>query len=159
MPLIGVISDTHGLLRPEALKLLRGVSHIIHAGDIGPVSVIERLQAIAPLTVVRGNNDTQDWARRLPLSAWLVESQQRIVVLHELAQLQALTDSMQPRPDVVITGHSHQPSIGRRDGVLFLNPGSAGPRRFRLPVTLATLRVERAGVQATIHELHIPPVR
>ena len=159
VPLIGVISDTHGLLRPEAAKLLRGVSRIIHAGDIGPASVIDRLQAIAPVSVVRGNNDNDAWARQLPLSTVLVESGQRIVVLHELAQLQALMDSMQSPPDVVITGHSHQPSISRRDGMLFLNPGSAGPRRFKLPVTLATLLVEREGVQAMIHELHIPPAR
>jgi uncharacterized protein len=137
--LVGVISDTHGLLRPQALEALRGSDLIIHAGDVGTREILEPLRALAPLHVVRGNIDTGTWGRTLPTTE-LVEIAGRLVyVLHNIAELDL--DPPKAGLAAVIYGHSHKPSIQTRDGVLWLNPGSAGPRRFSLPISLARLRV------------------
>jgi uncharacterized protein len=138
--LIGVISDTHGLLRPEAIKALRGCEHIIHAGDVGSPEILEQLAAIAPVTAVRGNIDKASWSRKLPETQVLELSGVYIYVLHELAQL-----DLKPQAAgfaVVVSGHSHIPKQETRDGVLYFNPGSAGPRRFKLPVSLGRLTLE-----------------
>jgi putative phosphoesterase len=150
--LIGVISDTHGVLRPQAAQALRGVELIIHAGDIGHPRVLTALEEIAPVQAVRGNTDRGEWARRLPLSRLLEVGGARLYVLHEL---QALDQTWRPRPrfQAVIYGHSHQPRLACQDGVLYLNPGSAGPRRFTLPVTLALLRVREGRLQAEVVNL------
>ena len=152
---IGLIADTHGLLRPEALEALRGVDHIIHAGDVGSPEVLEGLQAIAPVTAVRGNNDIEGWAQRLPLSATLKVSGFVFYVIHELAHLR--THAAPENASVIVTGHSHRPLIESRDGVLFVNPGSAGPRRFKLPVTVALAALIRGKLQAEILELNVAP--
>jgi len=153
--LIGVISDTHGLLRPQAAQALRGVELIIHAGDIGHPGVLAALEEIAPVQAVRGNTDRGAWARRLPLSRLLEVGGVRLYVLHEL---QALDQTFRPRPrfQAVIYGHSHQPRLECQDGVLYLNPGSAGPRRFTLPVTMALLRVQEGHLQAEVVNLAGP---
>ncbi|CAB3680238.1 metallophosphoesterase family protein [Paraburkholderia rhynchosiae] len=143
---IGLISDTHNLVRPEALDYLAGCDAIIHAGDICNQAVLDALAQIAPLTVVRGNNDTGEWAASLPTHATLTVQQVAILVVHDIADVRG-----DPRKDdirVVVTGHSHKPSISERDGVLFVNPGSAGPRRFKLPVSAGILTVEGARVHA-----------
>lgn len=147
---IGIISDTHGMLRPEAVHALQGVDHIIHAGDIGKPSVLEGLNHIAPATAVRGNVDSASWAEEFPTTV-LVEFEGRsIYVLHDLAAL-----DLNPKAagiDCVISGHSHRPLIKERDGILYVNPGSAGPRRFHLPITLAFLEIEDE-ITASIIEL------
>jgi hypothetical protein len=145
MRLVGVISDTHGLVRPEALAALRGVDCIVHAGDIGGPDVLAALEAIAPVTAVRGNNDTGAWARALPETATLDVEGRRLFVIHDVKHLKVA-----PAADVVITGHSHQPRNEARDGVLWLNPGSAGPRRFRLPIALARLRIGTRTLEADV---------
>jgi putative phosphoesterase len=145
---IGLISDTHGVLRPEALKFLRGADHIIHAGDIGAPEILEQLKELAPLTAVRGNNDTGRWARAVALTADLKLGGVAIHVLHELADLDEKTSAR-----VVISGHSHRPLIKENGGVLYVNPGSAGPRRFSLPVAVGELRISGASVRARIKEL------
>ena len=151
---IGVISDTHGLLRPEALKHLNGVDRIIHAGDIGAPNVLEKLQALAPVDAVRGNNDKGAWAQAVPETLFLEIRGHRIHVLHDLAQIDLSPAAAGMA--VVISGHSHKPVVEQRDGVLFLNPGSIGPRRFRLPIALAKLYVTDESVRAEIIELRIP---
>lgn len=153
--LVGVISDTHGVLRPQAAQALRGVELIIHAGDIGHPRVLTALEEIAPVQAVRGNTDRGEWARGLPLSRLLEVGGVRLYVLHEL---QALDQTRRPwlRFQAVIYGHSHQPRLERQDGVLYLNPGSAGPRRFTLPVTLALLRVQEGRLQAEVVNLLSP---
>jgi putative phosphoesterase len=134
---IGIISDTHGLLRPEAVERLAGVQHIIHAGDIGRPDVISELRRIAPVTAVRGNIDRDAWAAGYPQTE-LVKLEDRVFyVLHNIAELDL--DPVAAGIDVVVSGHSHQPRIETVDGVVYLNPGSAGPRRFSLPIALATL--------------------
>jgi putative phosphoesterase len=138
---VGLISDTHGLLRPEALEALRGSDYIVHAGDIGASEVLQQLSAIAPVTAVRGNNDVGAWAQGIPETAQLQVHDVRIHVLHDIAALQPQTY------DVVVTGHSHKPKAERRDGVLYINPGSAGPRRFKLPISLGRLRISGDDVQ------------
>lgn len=144
---IGVISDTHGLLRPEACRALEGVDRILHAGDIGDETILERLAAIAPLTAVTGNNDHGPWTRSLPQTADVRIGSLTIVVTHILT---SLADPEALGAAVVVYGHSHRPENVRRGRVLFFNPGSAGPRRFRLPVTVGRLRVERRSVEGTI---------
>jgi uncharacterized protein len=136
MTTIGLISDTHGLMRREALAALRGSDLIIHAGDVGKPEIIEQLRSIAPVVAVRGNIDKGAWASRLPMTAIAETGPARIYVLHDIAQL-----DLDPaaRFHVVVSGHSHKPSNTERDGVMYVNPGSAGPRRFRLPVTVARL--------------------
>ena len=142
---VGVISDTHGLLRPEALMALQGSGLIIHAGDIGKPEILEQLAAIAPLHVVRGNNDLgAPWAEHLvDHLGFDVEGWQTLLV-HDIADVPALLDE---GTRLVITGHSHKPLIEWRNERLYLNPGSAGPRRFRLPVTLALLEVEKGSIE------------
>ena len=153
MQTIGVISDTHGLLRPEAQAQLRGVHHIVHAGDIGSDAILTALRAIAPVTAVRGNNDRGEWARALPHSATLEIEGRRIHVVHDVSEL--AIDAAHAGVAVVIAGHSHKPAMIEREGVLYLNPGSAGPRRFKLPIAIATLRVGARTLQAEIHELRV----
>jgi putative phosphoesterase len=136
---IGIISDTHGLLREEALRELRGCELIVHAGDVGRAEILEALREIAPVIAVRGNVDTEEWALELPLSEVVEVNGARLYVLHNLNEL-----DMNPRAadcDVVISGHTHRPVKYEKDGVLYINPGSAGPRRFDLPIGLARLRV------------------
>ena len=148
---IGVISDTHGLLRPQVEQRLAGVAHIIHAGDIGRPEVIAGLRRIAPVTAIRGNVDTGDWAERHPDTHTVRLGGRSIYVLHDLQELQL--DPASHGVDVVISGHSHRPRIETIDGVLYLNPGSAGPRRFNLPVTLATLELNASRLRPLIHHL------
>jgi putative phosphoesterase len=137
---IGVISDTHGLLRPEAVQALQGSELIIHAGDIGKPGVLDMLREIAPVIAVRGNIDKDDWAKELPITEVVEIKNKYIYVLHDLSQLDL--DPKAAGFDVVISGHSHKPKEERRDGVIYLNPGSAGPRRFNLPVSLALMEIE-----------------
>lgn len=148
---IGLIADTHGLLRPEALAALGDCEHIVHAGDIGKPEVLAALQALAPLTVVFGNIDTdKDWARALPKTALLTVAGVTLLVTHEAR------DVPQPLPagvQVVVTGHSHKPGMQQRDGVLHINPGSAGPRRFKLPISLGLLCIEGGQVSARLVDL------
>ncbi len=150
---VGLISDTHGLLRPQALQALQGCDLLIHAGDIGKASVLEALSAIAPLTVVRGNNDRDDaWASAVPYSAVLQAGPVAIYVTHIPA------DVPTPLPDgiqVVVVGHTHKPLIQQRGDVLFVNPGSAGPRRFKLPISLALLHIDEQGLRAEVIELAV----
>jgi len=146
--LIGVISDTHGLLRPEAFKALRGSQHILHAGDVGAPEILEQLAAIAPVTAVRGNIDKEVWARKLPQTEVIELGGVSIYVLHDLAQL-----DLKPEAsgfDVVISGHSHVPKQETRNGVLYFNAGSAGPRRFKLPISVGRLIVERGKVRGEL---------
>ena len=134
---VGLISDTHGLLRPEALVALRGSDLIIHAGDVGTPEIIEKLRAIAPVVAVRGNIDKDVWASRLPSTAIVEAGSALIYVLHDIAQLD-LDPTASPF-NAVISGHSHKPGHTERNGVMYVNPGSAGPRRFQLPITVARL--------------------
>jgi putative phosphoesterase len=134
---IGIISDTHGLLRPEAVERLAGVDHIIHAGDIGRADVISDLRKIAPVTAVRGNIDRDEWAAGYPQTELVKLAGRFFYVLHNLAELDI--DPIAAGIDVVVSGHSHRPKIETVDGVVYLNPGSVGPRRFSLPIALATL--------------------
>lgn len=148
---IGLISDTHGLLRPEAIERLRGAAQIIHAGDIGGVEVLLGLRAIAPVTAVRGNNDQVPWARAVRDTETVKLGGVCIHVVHDLATLEI--DPAARGVRVVVSGHSHRPLVRDRAGVLYVNPGSAGPRRFRLPVAVARLEIDGADVRATIEEL------
>jgi uncharacterized protein len=145
---VGVISDTHGLLRPEAIAALRGSDLIIHAGDIGRSEVLQQLRDLAPTHAVRGNIDVQPWARKLPDTAVVHVGRQRLFVLHDISQL--AIDPLSAGYGAVVFGHSHRASAVGRGGVLFLNPGSAGPRRFALPVTLARLEVAGKSMRPTI---------
>jgi hypothetical protein len=150
---IGVISDTHGLLRPEAVAALRGSQLIVHAGDVGRPEVLEGLRALAPTVAVRGNIDTQEWAATLPATEVVEAGKLLFWLLHDIAELDL--DPAAAQFAAVIFGHSHKLSIEWRDGILFLNPGSAGPRRFRLPVTIARLEVSGAAVRPEIFELDV----
>ncbi len=141
---IGLISDTHGLLRPEALDFLAGSDHIVHGGDIGGPDILERLGTIAPLTVVRGNNDTAVWARSIPETARLDLGGVGLFVIHDLKTLDL--DPAAAGVRVVVAGHSHKPSCTERGGVLYVNPGSAGRRRFSLPISAAELSIENGEV-------------
>lgn len=148
---IGVISDTHGLLRPEAVEALRGCDRIIHAGDIGSADVLDQLRLLAPVVAVRGNVDAGAWTRGLPISAFLELEGHTIHVLHILSDL-----ALQPAQagvGAVVYGHSHKPLIEEREGVLYLNPGSAGPRRFALPVSVARMSVVGGRLSARIVEV------
>jgi putative phosphoesterase len=151
---IGIISDTHGLLRPEAVAALDGSRYIVHAGDIGDEDILRTLEAIAPVTVVRGNVDYEAWARKLPLTAVLDVEGVRIYAIHDIGTLDI--DPPAAGVGVVVFGHSHHPGIEHRDGVMYLNPGSAGPRRSNLPVSIARLTVEDGAATAKIIEL-LPP--
>jgi uncharacterized protein len=145
---IGVISDTHGLLRPEALAALRGSEHIIHAGDVGAPEILETLAAIAPLTAIRGNVDQAAWARTLAETEILEIGGISIYVLHDLGRLDLKPGAAGSQ--VVLSGHSHVPKQEMRHGVLYFNPGSAGPRRFKLPVTVGRLTVEGGNIRGEI---------
>jgi len=148
---IGIISDTHGLMRPQALDALRGSELVVHAGDIGAPEVLDALRALAPLVAIRGNNDIDAWARDLPETANFDVAGRKFHLLHDL---KAITlDPLQARIAAVVSGHSHKPKVETRNGVLYLNPGSAGPRRFSLPVTLARLTVDERAMDAEIVEL------
>jgi hypothetical protein len=156
MQRIGIISDTHGLLRPEAVSFLRGCSQIVHAGDIGSAQVLEELAALAPVTAVRGNNDIGAWADAIPELATVHVAGVAIHVIHDLGEMRRGTRP--PIAQVVVSGHSHKPAIVRRENVLFVNPGSAGPRRFKLPVSIGELIVDDDGsVAARVHELNVGP--
>jgi uncharacterized protein len=150
---LGVISDTHGLLRPEALQALRGSDHIIHAGDVGDPEILDRLREIAPVTAVRGNVDRGSWARALAKTEVLEAGGISVYVLHILAELDLKPDTADIA--AVIYGHSHMPKQESRDGVLYFNPGSAGPRRFNLPVTVGRLTIEGRKVRGEILRLQI----
>jgi len=145
---VGLISDTHGLVRPEAVDFLRGCDHLVHAGDICTADVLLELAKLAPLTVVRGNNDRGAWADALPEQTLLDVEGIRVCIVHDLAQLRIEPAAAGVR--VVVSGHSHQPSISERDGILYVNPGSAGPRRFKLPVSVGELRIDAGSVAARL---------
>jgi len=150
---LGVISDTHGLLRPEAVNVLRGSDRILHAGDIGAPEIIEALAQIAPVTAIRGNVDTGSWARALPETEVVEAGNVTIYMLHDLGQLGLKPEAAGFR--VVIYGHSHHPNIEEKNGVLYFNPGSAGPRRFNLPVSVGKLTIETGTVRAELVELKV----
>jgi putative phosphoesterase len=150
---IGVISDTHGLVRPEALGALKNSELIIHAGDIGKPEVLTALKSIAPVIAIRGNNDRDGWARKMPDILQLSVNDVRLYVIHNVNDL-----NIDPAADgfrAVISGHSHKPGIVKHDNILFLNPGSAGPRRFKLPVTLARMDIHQSQFRVKIVELKI----
>jgi uncharacterized protein len=149
----GVISDTHGLMRPEAIEALRGSSRILHAGDVGNPKILEALAQIAPVTAICGNVDTDSWARSLPATEVVETGGVSIYMLHNLGQLDLKPEAAGFR--VVIYGHSHQPKIEEKNGVLYFNPGSAGPRRFHLPVSVGRLVVVVGKVQAELVELDV----
>jgi putative phosphoesterase len=151
--IVGVISDTHGLLRPQALAALRRSEHIIHAGDIGAPEIISELRKIAPVTAIRGNVDVQTWAREFPETEVVELAGKSIYVIHDVNAL-----DLNPKAagfNVVISGHSHKPSQKYRNGVLYLNPGSAGPRRFKLPISVARIEIAGPLITASIVELQI----
>jgi hypothetical protein len=148
---IGLISDTHGLLRPEALTALAGVEEIIHAGDIGTREILEGLRAVAPVQAVRGNNDIGPWADELPLRLLLTRGGVRIQVLHDVSELTG--DRAEGSFDVIVAGHSHKPGVTERGRILLVNPGSAGPRRFKLPVTVGHLTITDGSARAEIRNL------
>jgi putative phosphoesterase len=145
---VGLISDTHGLVRPEALNFLRGSDYLVHAGDICAPEVLAELSRLAPLTVVRGNNDEGPWAECLPEQTTLEVDGIRIGVVHDLAQWRVEPAAVAVR--VVVSGHSHKPSVREQDGVLYVNPGSAGPRRFKLPISVAELLIDAGSVAARL---------
>jgi len=149
--IVGVISDTHGLLREEAVELLRGSAHIIHAGDIGSPTIIPALEKLAPVTAIRGNVDTEAWARKFAETEVVALGGVSIYVIHDVNAL-----DLNPQAGgfgVVISGHSHQPKQETRDGLLYFNPGSAGPRRFTLPISVGKLTIEDGKVRGDIVEL------
>lgn len=148
---IGIISDTHGLMRPEAVERLQGVDQIVHAGDIGRPEIITRLAEVAPVSAIRGNIDTAAWAQEFPATLRLECAGRMIHVIHDRNDLDF--DPEAGGLDAVISGHSHRPDIETIDGVLYLNPGSAGPRRFSLPITVATLDVHGDELVPHIHDL------
>jgi len=139
---IGLIADTHGLMRPEALAALQGCDLVIHAGDVGKPVVLEQLRAIAPVVAVRGNIDKGVWASQLPVTAVAETGSSLVYVLHDIAQLDI--NPVATKLSAVVSGHSHKPGRTERDGVIYLNPGSAGPRRFHLPITVARLNLRRS---------------
>jgi putative phosphoesterase len=149
---IGLISDTHGLLRPEALDFLQGADHIVHGGDIGGPDILERLGALAPLTVVRGNNDTAVWARSIPELARIEIGGVSLVAIHDIKQLHQHLDEDPGALGVrvIVSGHSHKPASSERGGVLYVNPGSAGRRRFSLPIAAGELLIEGGEVRVRL---------
>jgi putative phosphoesterase len=148
---IGLISDTHGLLRPEALAFLQGCDHIVHGGDIGDPQILVQLAGLAPLTAVRGNNDRGAWADAVPATARVDFGGLRLYAIHDLAELKI--DPMAEGVRVVVSGHSHRPKAEERKGVWYVNPGSAGPPRFRLPISAGELRVDDGIVTPQLVEL------
>ena len=150
---VGLISDTHGLLRPEAVAFLRGSDFIVHGGDIGRESVLDELATLAPVTAVRGNNDKGPWAGTVQETQVLQVGEVFIYVVHDLGELDL--DPVAAGFQVVVSGHSHRPSVIERDGVLYVNPGSSGPRRFKLPITVGELMVAEKSVRARVVELEV----
>ncbi|WP_245284759.1 metallophosphoesterase family protein [Bradyrhizobium sp. th.b2] len=148
---VGIISDTHGLLRPEAERALAGVDHIIHGGDIGQPGIITALRRIAPVTTIRGNIDSGDWASAYADTELVRLAGRTIFVLHDLKTLRI--NPVERGIDIIISGHSHVPKVDTVNNVLYVNPGSAGPRRFKLPITLATLDITPDGLRPVIHDL------
>jgi putative phosphoesterase len=149
--LVGVISDTHGLVRPEVHQAFTGVDLILHGGDIGSAEVMDALKAVAPVVAVRGNNDTGEWANAIPETEIVQVDDASIFMLHNLKEIDVKSGI--PKVQAVVSGHSHKPSIECRAGVLFVNPGSAGPRRFKLPITVARLTIHGSNVNGEIVEL------
>ena len=147
---IGLVSDTHGLLRPEVTSFLRGSHRIVHAGDVGDARILEALAALAPVTAVRGNNDRGAWAAGLAEVEHVTMGSVHLYVIHDLGVLDV--DPVVAGVHVVVSGHSHRPDVRRRDGVLYVNPGSAGPRRFKLPIAAAEIVVEAGSVSARVKE-------
>jgi putative phosphoesterase len=150
---VGLISDTHGLLRPEALESLRGSDYIIHAGDICDAAVLEQLSTLAPVTAVRGNNDRGAWAGAIPETNVLEVGTTLLYVIHNLDELDI--DPAAAGFHAVVYGHSHKPLVEEKHGVLFINPGSAGPRRFRLPVSTAQLLISGTGIVPRLMTLEV----
>jgi uncharacterized protein len=150
---IGIISDTHGLLRPEALRVLAHVDHIIHGGDIGDPEIITALRKIAPVTAIRGNVDTGEWATEFAETEFVRLAGRLFYVLHDLNSLKI--DPVAQGIDVIVSGHSHVPKINTVDGLLYVNPSSAGRRRFKLPISLACLEVTPDGLKPIIHDLEV----
>ena len=148
--LIGVISDTHGLLRPEALAALRGVEHILHAGDVGDIAILDALREIAPVTAIRGNVDVSGACGQLPATDVVELGDRLFYLVHSVHDLDI--DPVVAGIEMVVSGHSHKASVQVKDGVIYFNPGSAGPRRFALPVTVGFVTVED-GVEASVKEL------
>jgi putative phosphoesterase len=153
---LGIISDTHGLLRPQAAAFLQGCDRILHGGDIGNAEIIMRLSAIAPVTAIRGNNDKGAWAEGIPETELFEFSGIYVYAIHDLSLLDL--DPSAAGIQVVVSGHSHKPLIEKRDGVVFVNPGSAGPRRFKLPISVADILIEGAAISSRIVELEIDGV-
>ena len=153
MARIGLISDTHGLLRPEAVTFLRGCDYIVHGGDICDPAILEQLGAIAPVTAVRGNNDKGAWAERVPDSAFLQVGEICLYAIHDIAELDI--DPAAAGVQVVVYGHSHKPTIEEREGVMYVNPGSAGPPRFKLPISVGELVVTGSSVAPRVVELKV----
>lgn len=150
---IGIISDTHGLLRPEALEALRGVDHILHAGDVGAPEILQRLEALAPVTAIRGNVDTDAPLSNLPATEMIDLQGTLIYMVHSIQDLDL--DPAWSGIHMVVSGHSHQPRIDTHKGVLYVNPGSAGPKRFSLPISLAFANIDGPNVEATLHRLDL----
>jgi putative phosphoesterase len=148
---VGVISDTHGLLRPEARTFLVGCDYIVHGGDVGNSEILDELAVIAPLTAVRGNNDTGPWAARLPATELIRVGNVFVYVIHNLAELDIDPSAAGIR--VIVSGHSHKPMVEERDGVLYVNPGSSGPRRFKLPISVGEIIVSGSAVKARIVDI------
>jgi putative phosphoesterase len=153
MKTIGIISDTHGLLRPEALEALRGSDLILHAGDIGAPEVLERLREIADLVAIKGNNDRDAWAHKIPDTAEVELEAVRIYMIHNVNELDLNPGVAGYR--VVVSGHSHMPSVSEKNGVMYLNPGSSGPRRFKLPIAVARLKIDGKSAAAEIIAINV----
>lgn len=151
MARLGIISDTHGLLRPEAAAFLQGCDRIVHGGDIGTPQVLTRLSVIAPVTAVRGNNDQGAWAEAIPETEFFAFSGIHVYAIHDLSLLDL--DPLAAGIQVVVSGHSHKPRIEQRDGIFFVNPGSAGPRRFKLPISVGEILVEGGVISPRIVKL------
>ena len=150
--ILGLISDTHGILRPEAVAALQGADRILHAGDIGDPKILDNLAEIAPVIAVRGNIDTQPWSRTLPETELVEVQGVTIYILHDRSKLDLKPEAAGIA--AVISGHSHQPKIEEINGVLYINPGSAGPRRFSLPISVGKLQIQKGKLTAEIIELH-----
>jgi putative phosphoesterase len=150
---LGIISDTHGLLRPQATAFLQGCDRIIHGGDIGNAEVLTRLSGIAPVTAIRGNNDKGAWAEAIPETEFLEFGGIRVYAIHDLSLLDI--DPSTAGIQIVVSGHSHRPLVEQRDGIVFVNPGSAGPRRFELPISVAEVLIEGGAILPRIVELEI----
>jgi uncharacterized protein len=148
---LGVISDTHGLLRPEAVEALQGSDRILHAGDVGDPAILEALAKIAPVTAIRGNVDKAEWFRTLPDTEAVEAGRVSIYMLHDLARMDLKPEAAGFR--VVVYGHSHHPKIEEKNGVLYFNPGSAGPRRFNLPVSVGRLMIDDREVRVELVNL------